>query len=149
MCDDVVSDPLQSFLSRNQVILSGELPLQPRLLIFVEFRTVDDRRNVIPQIVVRQLEFRDAGLVIQRDSVAVVNRLLEVVNGDVVAKDFLRPLLPGDRRRPGEAAADFATTSLALDRRNETRRATRKGGRAIRKRLAAELRDSCTAEKAG
>ena len=55
------------------------------------------------QILVRQLKFGDAVLVVQRDRVPVVNRLLEVVDRDVVAEDFLRPFFSGDQRRAREA----------------------------------------------
>lgn len=54
------------------------------------------------QIVVRQLKLGNAVLVVQRDGIRVVNRLLEVVDRDVISKDFLRPFFPGDQWRSHE-----------------------------------------------
>ena len=55
------------------------------------------------EVLVRELEFGDAVLVIERNGVPVIDGLLEVVDGDVIAEDLLRPFLAGHQRRAGEA----------------------------------------------
>ncbi len=57
----------------------------------------------VAQVLVGQLQFRDAVLVIQRDSGVIDHRLLEVVDADVIAEDLLGEFLAGHERRAGEA----------------------------------------------
>ena len=58
--------------------------------------------NVLVQVRVDELQLRRAVLVEERDGRAVLDRLLKVVDGNVVAENLLRPFLAGDQRRAGE-----------------------------------------------
>ena len=80
MRDDVFGNLVEAFFSRDEVVFSGELTLQLGLLILIQFGLVDDRRDVVGQVLIGQLEFRDSILVVERNRVAVIYRLLEVVD---------------------------------------------------------------------
>ena len=58
--------------------------------------------DVVRQVLVGQLEFGDAVLVVERNGVSIVHRFLEVVDRNVLAKNFLGAFLPGHQRRSGE-----------------------------------------------
>ena len=58
--------------------------------------------HVLVQVLVGELELRDAVLVEERHGRAVLDRLLEVVDADVVAEDLPGLLLAHDQRRAGE-----------------------------------------------
>ena len=80
----------------------AELPFELRLLLRVELRVLDQAVEVVVQVRVDELQLRRAVLVEQRHRRAVLDRLLEVVDRDVIAEDLLGPLLAGDQRRAGE-----------------------------------------------
>ena len=63
---------------------------------------LDQVVDVVVQVGIDQLQLRRAVLVEQRHRRAVLDRLLEVVDRDVVAEDLLGALLAGDQRRAGE-----------------------------------------------
>ena len=83
----ILSDLLQSILSGDQVVLAGELPLQLALLILVQLRLFQQTLHVGVEVLVGQLQLRDATFVEQRNRCAIVDGLLEVVDADVLAKD--------------------------------------------------------------
>ena len=68
----------------------------------VELGLLDQVVDVVVEVRVDQLQLRRAVLVEERHRRAVLDRLLEVVDRDVVAEDLLRALLAGDQRRAGE-----------------------------------------------
>ena len=68
-----------------------------------EFGSCQDLGDVLREILVDKLEFGDAVFVVERNGVPVINRLLEVVDRDVIAENLLRPFLPGHQWRSGEA----------------------------------------------
>ena len=95
---DVARNRVQAVVTRDQVILPPEHLLQLVLLIVIEIGVLDDAVDVVIQIRIDELQLRCAVLVEQRDRGTVFDRLLEVVDGDVVAEDFLGPLLAGNER---------------------------------------------------
>ena len=101
--DDVRGDLVQPVVAGDQVVLAGELALQLLLLLLVQFGVLEQLLHVVVQVLVGELQFGDAVLVVQRDRRAVLDRLPEVVDADVVAEDLARPLLARHQRRAGEA----------------------------------------------
>ncbi len=101
---DVLGDRLQPVVAGDQVVLAGELALQlaspgPRPARRPRAgRSMSSLRSGLVSC-----SSGDAVLVVQRHGGAVVDRLLEVVDADVVAEDLARLLLAGDQRRAGEA----------------------------------------------
>ena len=102
MPHDVLGDRLQPVVAGEDVVLPAQLPFELRFLFGVEFRRLDEVVDVLVQVRVHELQLRRAVLVEERHGRAVLDRLLEVVDGDVIAEDLLRPLLAGDERRAGE-----------------------------------------------
>ena len=103
MAYQVFGDLFQSVVASNQVVFPRELTLQLFLLIVVQFRCLDERFQILFEVFVGELKFGDSIFVEQRDGRTIFNRLLEVVNADVLAKDFLRLLFARHQRRAGEA----------------------------------------------
>jgi hypothetical protein len=102
MPHDVPGDRLQPVVAGEDVVLPAQLAFELRLLFGVEFRRLDEAVDVLVQIRVHELQLRRAVLVKQRHRRTVLDGLLEVVDGDVIAEYFLRPFLPDDERRAGE-----------------------------------------------
>ena len=90
---------VQPVVAGDQVVLAGELALQLGLLRLVQLGVFQHGRHVVVQVVVGQLQLGDAVFVVERHRGAVVHRLLEVVDADVIAED-LRASSP---RRPSAA----------------------------------------------
>ena len=77
---DVFGNLLQTVFAGDEVVLAGELPLQLGLLVVVQDRRFHNLGDVLAEVLVHQLEFGDAVLVVERDGVAVIDGLLEVVD---------------------------------------------------------------------
>ncbi len=103
MSHKVFGNLLQTVIASDEMVLTGELPLQLCLLVVTQVGGVNNFGDVLGKVLIHELEFGDAVLVIERDGVAIINRLLEVVDGDVVAEDLLRALLASHERRSSEA----------------------------------------------
>ena len=71
-------------------------------MLGIKFRVLDQPVDVVVQIGVDEPQFRRAVLIEQRHRGPVFDRLLEVVDRDVIAENLLGALLPGDQRRAGE-----------------------------------------------
>ena len=99
---DVFTDSFHTVFTGDEMVFSGEFPLQLPLLVFVQVSLFADCRNFFSQVFIRELKFRDAVLVIQRNGVHIIYRFLEVVDGNVVAKNFLRQFLTGHQGRARE-----------------------------------------------
>ena len=93
---------LQPVVAGEDVVLPAQLPFELRFLFGVEFRRLDEVVDVLVQVRVHQLQLRRAVLVEERHGRAVLDGLLEVVDGNVIAEHLLRPFLAGDERRAGE-----------------------------------------------
>ena len=78
--DDVFRDGVQAVFPRDEVILSGKLPLNLRFLRIVKFGVLKNALKFFVEVVVGELEFRDAVLVEERHRGAILDRLLEVVD---------------------------------------------------------------------
>ena len=100
---DVRRDRVQPVGAGDQVVLAGELALQPGLLRLVQLGVFQHGRHVGVEVGVGQLQLGDAVFVVERHRGLVVHRLLEVVDADVVAEDRARLLLAGHQRGAGEA----------------------------------------------
>ncbi len=85
---EVLGDRLQPVVAGDQVVLAGELPLQLLLLLLVQFGRFQQVLHVLVEVLVGQLQLGDAVLVEERHGRAVVDRLLEVVDADVIAEDL-------------------------------------------------------------
>jgi len=88
--------------SDEDVVLPAQFPFELRFLFRVEFRRLNEIVDVLVQVRVHQLQLRRAMLVEERHGRAVLDRLLEVVDGNVIAEDLLRAFLARDERRAGE-----------------------------------------------
>ena len=97
--DDVLGDRLQPVVAGDQVVLAGELALQLLLLRLVQLGLSSSVLQVVVEVLVGQLQLGDAVLVVERDRGAVLDRLAEVVDADVVAED----LAGSAPRRPSAA----------------------------------------------
>ena len=103
---DVLRHRLQPVVAGDQVILAAQHLLQLRLLLVVETRLLDQPVEVVVEVGIDKLQFGCAVRVEERHRGAVLHRLLEVVDRDVVAEDRARALLAGDERRAGEGEED-------------------------------------------
>ena len=99
---DVLRHGFQPVVARDQVVLPPQHLLQLGFLLRVEFGVLDQAVDVFVQVGIDELQFRRAVLVEQRHGGAVLDGLLEVVDRDVVAENFLGALLAGDQRRAGK-----------------------------------------------
>ena len=99
---DVLRHGFQPVVAGDQVVLPPQHLLQLGLLIGVEFGILDQAVDVVVEVGIDELQFRRAVLVEQRHGGAVFDGLLEVVDRDVVAEDFLGALLTGNQRRAGK-----------------------------------------------
>jgi len=100
--DDVFSDRLQSIVAGDEVVLARELTLELTLLLGIELGVFQQPLDVLVQVLIGELKLGDPVLVVEGDSGAVVDRLLEVVDANVVAEDLPGFLLADDERRPGK-----------------------------------------------
>ena len=104
MAHEVVGDLVQPVVAGDQVVLLAERLLELLLLLLVQRRLVEQRVQLVLQLVGGELQLGLPRLVVERHRRAVRDGLGEVVDRDVVAEDLARPLLlPGDQRRAGEA----------------------------------------------
>ncbi len=102
MPHDVLRHRVEAIVAGDEVVLARQLLLQPRLLLGIELRALDQVVDLLVQVRVDELQLGRAVLVVERHRGAVLDRLLEVVDRDVVAEDLLRPFLARDQRRAGE-----------------------------------------------
>ena len=101
---DVLGDDFEPVVAGDEVVFAAEVALQPPLLGFVQLGGFEDALDVLVEVLVGDLQLGDAVLVVERDGRAVLDRLAEVVDADVVAEDLAGPLLLAlDQRRAGEA----------------------------------------------
>ena len=94
---------VEAIVAGDEVVLARQLLLQPRRLLEIERRTLDQFVDFVVQVRVDELQLGRAVLVIERHRGAVLDRLLEVVDRDVVAENLLRPFVARDQRRTGES----------------------------------------------
>jgi len=80
---------LQPVVPRENVVLPAKLFLQLRLGLLAQPGILDELVNVLVQVRVHELQLRRAVLVVKRHSRAVLDRLLEVVDRNVIAEHFL------------------------------------------------------------
>jgi hypothetical protein len=109
-----------TFSSRSSRVIRwysrAELPLQlgapgPRPV-----RLFQQALHVLVEVLVDQLQFGDAVLVVERDGGAVLHRLLEVVDADVIAEDLRvrsSPAISGVPVKPMKAALGRALRMLS------------------------------------
>ena len=81
---------VEPFLTGNQVVFAGKLPLQLLFLFRIKL-SLFEQSSMSALECIRQLQFGDAVLVVQRNRRLIINRLLEIVDADVIAEDLLRP----------------------------------------------------------
>jgi hypothetical protein len=94
---------IEPVVAREEVVLARKLALELRLLLGIELRLFDDPVEVVVQVGIDELQLRCAVLVEEWNGGAVLDRLLKVVDRNVVAEDFLRAFLARDQRRAGES----------------------------------------------
>lgn len=102
MVDDVLRDGIEPVVAGDEVVALPEDVSEFVFLRHVQIGRVDRLVDLFVQIRIGHLEFRGPVLVVERHGGPVIDRLLEVVDADVVAEDLPRPLLSRDQRRPGE-----------------------------------------------
>ena len=56
MPSDVLGDRVQAIIAGDEVVLARKLPLQPRLLFRVEFRSLDQIVDFVVQIRINELQ---------------------------------------------------------------------------------------------
>jgi hypothetical protein len=100
--DDVFGYLLQAVVARNQVVLAGELALQLGFLGLVQLSLFQQALHVSIEVLVDELQLRDAVLVVQRDGGVVFHRLGKVIDADVLAKHLAGALFSGHQGRAGE-----------------------------------------------
>ena len=103
---DVLRHRLQPVVAGDQVILATQHLLQLRLLRIVETGVLNEAVEVVVEVGIDKLQFGRAVFVEERRGGAILHRLLEVVDRDVVAEDFPGAFLAGDERRAGEGEED-------------------------------------------
>ena len=103
MPHDVLGHGVQPVVACEDMVLPPQLPFQLGLLLGIEFRLFDEIVDVFVEIRVHQLQLGGAVLVKERDRRSILDRLLEIVDGDVIAENILRPLLPGNQRGAGKS----------------------------------------------
>src|SRR5665213_170159 len=102
MAHDVLRDNIEPVVARDKVILSPQFALEPSLLRIIEFRLFDKVVEIVVEVGVVEMKLRRTVLVVKRHRRAILDRLLEVVNGDVVAEEIPSPLLANNEWRAGE-----------------------------------------------
>ena len=102
MSYDILRNSLQPVITGDNLVLPTQLPFEFCLLFWVEFRLLNQIVNVIVQVRIYQLQLRCSIFVEERHRRAIFDRLLEVVDGDVIPKDLLRALLTCNERRAGK-----------------------------------------------
>ena len=105
MAHQVGGDLVEPVLAGDEVVLPGEAPRERVLFVLVQIRPRRcTRGDLVAQFLVRELQLGHPVLVIERHRRAVVDRLGEVVDRDVIAEHLAGALfLAGDQRRAGEA----------------------------------------------
>ena len=106
MPHDVLRHRLQAVVAREDVVLPAQLPFELRFLFRVELRGLYEGVNVLIQVRVHELQFRRAILVKERHRRAVLDGLLEVVDGHVIAEHVLGALLSGQEGCAGKGHED-------------------------------------------
>ena len=91
--DDVLRHRLQPVVAGDQVVLLSQDLLELLLLVDVEFSPVNQIVDVVVEVWVDQLKLRRAVFVEQRHRGPVLDRLLEVIDGDVVPEYLTGALL--------------------------------------------------------
>jgi len=102
MRHQVLGHRLQPVVASDQVVLPGELPFQLLFLLLVQLGFFKEVFHVLVQVVVDQLQLRDAVFVVERDGRAVGHGLLEVIDADIIAEDLPCLFLAHDQGRAGE-----------------------------------------------
>ena len=101
---EVLGDRLQALRTCQQRVLRTERPSELALGVLVELGLLEEFVEFLGEILVDQLQLGNAVLVVQRDRRAVLDRVAEVVDADVVTELLARGLLlTGDQRCAGEA----------------------------------------------
>ena len=102
MSHHILGHSLQPVVACDDVVLPPEHLSQPVFLCFVERRVLDDIINILVERRIGELQFRRSILVKERHGRAILGRLLEIVNGNVIPEDFLRALFARDQWRAGK-----------------------------------------------
>ena len=103
MLHEVGGDALEPGVGRDHLVVLAEQLLEQRLLIGVEVRVVDLRRDAVVQVRTRHPELLAPVLVHQLDRRAVLHGALEVVARHVVAEDASGEFVELEEGRPGES----------------------------------------------
>ncbi len=99
----ILGDGFQAVITGDQVVLTGEDPLDLLLLILVQLGIFQKPGQILVEVLVDQLQLGDTVLVVERHRGPISDGLPEVVDRDVVTKHLLGLFLTGHQRRPGEA----------------------------------------------
>jgi hypothetical protein len=103
VADEVGGDPAQALGARDELVLGGEAAGERLLLGVVELRPLEDRRELLVEALIDDLQLGDPVLVEERDRRAVLDRVAEVVGRHVVAEHLASALgLALDQRRARE-----------------------------------------------
>jgi hypothetical protein len=97
MADDVFSNPVETILSGDELVLLPREASKLPLLVRVEIGALNDVSQVLVEVRVGQLEGRDAVLEVEGNRCAISSRAGVVLDRDVVTEDLLRLLLAGGR----------------------------------------------------
>src|SRR5262249_23211856 len=103
MLHNVAGYSLQPVVACDQLVLLPEQASQLAFLLLIEVRLLDQVGEILAEVWIYQLEGGDPVFEVQGHRRTVSGGRCVVVDRDVVAEDFLRPLLAGDKWSAGEA----------------------------------------------
>lgn len=87
MVDDILGYRIEPVAAGDEVVAFAEDFLELLLLIVVQARLVDDLVDLLVQVWIGDPQFRSPVLVVERHRGTVIDRLLEVVDADVVESE--------------------------------------------------------------
>src|SRR5258708_23223690 len=98
MSNSVLRKLIQPVVPSDDVVLPTEHLLELRPLFFVKIRFLDEVIDILIQVRIDEMQLRRPVLIEQRNSCSVLDRLLKIVDRNVIAKNALGAFLSSDER---------------------------------------------------